>query len=45
MVAVTGGGRAYTAKEIAGMMRSAGFRKIAPDPADPLGVGIVRGAV
>ena len=43
MVAVTGGGRAYTAKEIAGMMRSAGFRKISADPPDPLGVGIVRG--
>jgi len=43
MVAVTEGGRAYTAKEIAGMMRSAGFRKIAADPPDPLGVGIVRG--
>ena len=45
MVAVTEGGRAYTAKEIAGMMRWAGFRKIAADPPDPLGVGIVRGAV
>jgi hypothetical protein len=45
MVAVTGGGRAYTAKEIAGMMSSAGFRKIAADPPDPRGVGIVRGAV
>ena len=45
MVAVTGGGRAYTAKEIAGMMRSAGFRKIAADRPDPRGVGIVRGAV
>lgn len=42
MVAVTGGGRAYTAKEIAGMMRSAGFRKITSDPPDPRGVGIVR---
>ena len=45
MVAVTEGGRAYTAKEIAGMMRSAGFRKIAADPPDPQGVGIVRGVV
>ena len=45
MVAVTEGGRAYTAKEIAGMMRWAGFRKVAADPPDPLGVGIVRGAV
>jgi len=45
MVAVTEGGRTYTAREIAGMMRSAGFRKIAADPPDPRGVGIVRGAV
>jgi O-methyltransferase domain/Dimerisation domain len=45
MVAVTKGGRAYTAKEIAGMMRLAGFRKIAADPPDPRGVGIVRGVV
>jgi predicted O-methyltransferase YrrM len=45
MVAVTEGGRAYTAKEIAGMMRSAGFRKVAAYPPDPRGVGIVRGAV
>jgi len=27
------------------MMRWAGFRKVAADPPDPLGVGIVRGAV
>jgi len=45
MVAVTEGGRAYTAKEIGGMMRSAGFRKIVADPPDLRGVGIVRGAV
>jgi precorrin-6B methylase 2 len=45
MVAVTEGGRAYTAKEIAGMMRSAGFRKVSAAPQDPRGVGIVRGAV
>jgi predicted O-methyltransferase YrrM len=42
MVAVTEGGRAYTAKEIAGMMRSAGFRKIAVDRPDPRGIGILR---
>jgi ubiquinone/menaquinone biosynthesis C-methylase UbiE len=44
MVAVTEGGRAYTAGEIAGMMRKAGFRKVAVDPADERGVGIVRAA-
>lgn len=42
MVAVTEGGRAYTAKEIAGMLRSAGFRKIVADPPDPRGVGVIR---
>jgi predicted O-methyltransferase YrrM len=42
MVAVTEGGRAYTAKEIAGMMRSAGFRKISADRPDPRGVGVLR---
>lgn len=42
MVAVTGGGRAYTAREIAAMMRAAGFRKISADRPDPRGVGIVR---
>jgi len=42
MVAVTEGGRAYTAKEIMGMLRSAGFRKVVADPPDPRGVGIVR---
>ena len=45
MVAVTEGGRAYTAREIAAMMKTAGFRQIAADPPDPRGVGIVRGAV
>jgi predicted O-methyltransferase YrrM len=44
MVAVTEGGRAYTAKEVAGMMKAAGFRKVAADPTDPRGVGIVRGS-
>ncbi len=43
MVAVTEGGRAYTAGEVAAMMKTAGFREIAADPPDPRGVGIVRG--
>ena len=42
MVAVTGGGRAYTAREIAAMMKAAGFRKVSADRPDPRGVGIVR---
>jgi SAM-dependent methyltransferase len=42
MVAVTEGGRSYTAGEIAGMLRKAGFRRIAVDPKDARGVGIVR---
>ena len=42
MVAVTVGGRAYTAREIAAMMRAAGFRKISVDRPDTRGVGIVR---
>jgi predicted O-methyltransferase YrrM len=42
MAAVTGEGRAYTAREIEGMMKSAGFRKIFSDRPDPRGVGIVR---
>jgi len=42
MVAVTEGGRAYTAREIATMMKAAGFRKISAGPPDPRGVGIVR---
>ncbi len=41
MVAVTEGGRAYSAGEVASMLRSAGFRKVAIDPPDPRGVGIV----
>ena len=45
MVAVTGGGRAYTAREIAAMLKAAGFRKISADRPDPRGVGIVRGVV
>lgn len=43
MVAVTEGGRAYTAREIASMMKEAGFRKISATAPDPRGVGIVRG--
>jgi len=42
MVAVTEGGRAYTAREIAGMMKAAGFRKISADRPDPRGIGILR---
>lgn len=42
MVAVTGVGRAYTAREIAAMMKAAGFRKISADRPDPRGVGILR---
>jgi ubiquinone/menaquinone biosynthesis C-methylase UbiE len=42
MVAVTEGGRAYTGREIAEMMKAAGFRKISADRPDPRGVGIVR---
>lgn len=44
MVAVTGEGRAYTAREIAAMLKAAGFRKISADRPDPRGVGIVRAA-
>ena len=42
MVAVTEGGRAYTAREIAAMMKAAGFRKISAARPDPRGVGILR---
>jgi hypothetical protein len=41
MVAVTVGGRAYTAGEIAGMLRKAGFRKVAARPKDARGVGVI----
>ena len=44
MVAVTEAGRAYTAKEIAAMMRKAGLRNIKAFPPDQSGVGIVQGA-
>jgi ubiquinone/menaquinone biosynthesis C-methylase UbiE len=43
MVAVTEGGRAYSAGEVASMLRAAGFRKVAIDKPDPRGVGIVSG--
>jgi len=42
MVAVTGGGRAYTAREIAAMMKAAGLRKFAASRTDARGVGILR---
>ena len=42
MVAVTDGGRSYTAGEVAGMLRKAGFRKVAAEPKDARGVGVVR---
>jgi len=42
MVAVTEGGRAYTAREIAAMMKAAGLRRISADRPDPRGVGILR---
>ena len=42
MVAVTEGGRAYTTREIAAMMKAAGFRKISAARPDPRGVGILR---
>src|SRR5512139_1589361 len=41
MAAVTEGGRAYTAGEIAGMARKAGFRNVAPGEKDPRGIGVV----
>ncbi len=43
MLAVTEGGRAYSAGEVAAMLRSAGFREVAIEDPDPRGVGIVRG--
>jgi hypothetical protein len=41
MAAVTEGGRAYTAGEIAAMLKAAGFRKVTADKPDLRGVGIV----
>ncbi len=43
MVAVTEGGRAYTAGDIVAMMKTAGFRSASALPSDPRGVGIVVG--
>jgi phage replication-related protein YjqB (UPF0714/DUF867 family) len=41
MVAVTDGGRAYSAAEVASMLQAAGFRNVAADKPDLRGVGIV----
>lgn len=41
MVAVTEGGRSYTAGEIAVLLETAGFRKVRAGRPDPAGVGIV----
>ncbi len=43
LVAVTAGGRAYTAGEVAAMMRASGFARAAALPPEPRGVGIVVG--
>lgn len=43
MSAVTEGGRAYTAGEVAAMLRAVGFRKVLPGRPDSRGVGIVSG--
>ena len=43
MAAVTEGGRAYSAGEIASLLRSAGLRKDSLERPDPRGVGIVAG--
>ncbi len=45
MVAVTNGGCAYTAGDIAGMLKAAGLGRVSALPADPRGVGIVIGQV
>lgn len=41
MVAVTEGGRSYTAREIVAMMRKAGLRDVEAGPPDPRGVGVI----
>jgi ubiquinone/menaquinone biosynthesis C-methylase UbiE len=41
MAAVTNGGRAYTAAEVASMLQAAGFRNVAAGKPDLRGVGIV----
>jgi len=43
MLAVTEGGRAYTAGEISSLLKSAGLRKVSREKPDPRGVGIVAG--
>jgi ubiquinone/menaquinone biosynthesis C-methylase UbiE len=43
MLAVTEGGRAYTAGEISSLLTSAGLRKVSRERPDPRGVGIVAG--
>jgi ubiquinone/menaquinone biosynthesis C-methylase UbiE len=45
MIAVTEGGRAYSASEIASMLKATGFNKIIADKPDPRGVGIVAAQV
>jgi ubiquinone/menaquinone biosynthesis C-methylase UbiE len=45
MVAVTEGGRAYTAGEIAAMLKAAEYGKISADKPDPRGIGIVIGDI
>jgi ubiquinone/menaquinone biosynthesis C-methylase UbiE len=45
MTAVTEGGRAYTAGEVAAMLKAAGFRKVLPGRPDSRGVGIVSGRI
>jgi ubiquinone/menaquinone biosynthesis C-methylase UbiE len=44
MLAVTDGGKAYSAREIASMFQAAGFRKVSAGRPDPRGVGIVSAA-
>jgi SAM-dependent methyltransferase len=43
MAAVTDGGRLYTARELKGLLRKAGFRSVSGGEADGEGVGIVTG--
>lgn len=43
MLAVTNGGRAYTAREISSMLRAAGFRNVSAGKPDARGVAIVSG--
>jgi hypothetical protein len=41
MVAVTDGGRAYSAADIASMLKKAGFRRVTKGEPDAMGVGVV----